>query len=190
MTVVNDEAQLIAKVLLTKDQQAFATLVIHHQQSLRQYCRRLCTPDLDLADDIAQETLIQAYRKLSLFNGSGKFISWLFRIAYFQYLQYLRSHKSYEEFDENSADEQEQVSNHQSSAAFDDLEKAMSVLSVNERNCITLHYSFGYTQAEIADLVDMPLGTIKSQIKRGKEKLIRVLNESSNSSCQNISGAA
>ena len=183
--ILAEEAALIARVLVDKDQHAFSILVKHYQQSVRQYCRRLCAPDHTIADDIAQETFLQAYKKLAMYEGRGKFIGWLFRIAYFQYLQMLRSKKQYDELDDAQHCEgfTTTVDNQQ------DLEKAMAQLTIHERTCITLQFSFGYSQQEIVELIDMPLGTVKSHVKRGKDKLELILNMATKPS-HSISGAA
>lgn len=178
------ENELIAKVLIGNDQQAFSQLVKHHQQTVRQYCRRLCAPDISLADDIAQDTFLQGFRKLNLYqergkeHGRGKFISWLLSIAYFQFLQYLRAKKSYQTLDDQHLTpcNNEQL-NHEL-----DLESAMAKLSINERSCLTLQYTFGYSQAEISQMLAIPLGTIKSYSKRGKDKLSILLNADDDSS--------
>jgi len=172
LQVLNNESELIAKVLLNNDKQAFSEIVQYYQQAVRQYCRRLSAPDHSLADDIAQDTFIQAYKKLSMYQGTGKFQGWLFRIAYFQFLQYLRSKKVTEELSEEISI----PDNNEHALQSRDLESAMSQLPTTERTCLTLQYSFGYTQQEISEIIEMPLGTIKSHCKRGKEKLTLLLN--------------
>jgi len=195
MKITLNENELIAKVLVGNNQQAFSQLVKYHQQSVRQYCRRLCAPDISLADDIAQNTFLQAFRKLNLYqergkeHGRGKFISWLLSIAYFQFLQHLRAKKTYQELDEHylTPCNSEQL-NHEM-----DLEMAMTQLSVNERSCLTLQYTFGYSQGEISEMLETPLGTIKSYSKRGKDKLSLLLNaktEDNQNDNPSISGAA
>ena len=184
-----NESELIAKVLINNDQQAFSQLVKHHQQGVRQYCRRLCAPDIALADDIAQETFLQAFRKLNLYqergkeHGRGKFISWLLSIAYFQFLQYLRAKKNYQSL----GDQHLVPCNNEQLNDEMDLEVAMAKLSTNERSCLTLQYTLGYSQTEISEMLDTPLGTIKSYCKRGKDKLSLLLNpESSKRETKNI----
>lgn len=187
MSPLINENELIAKVLIGNDQHAFGLLVKHYQQSVRQYCRRLCFPDVALADDIAQETFLQAFRKLNLYQSKGKFISWLLRIAYFQFLQHLRKTKLTCELDEeldgiNDANIAESIGRAR------DLDAAIAQLTVHERNCITLQYSFGYTQEQISEMIEMPLGTVKSHIKRGKNKLARLLAK--HEPTQTLTGAA
>jgi RNA polymerase sigma-70 factor (ECF subfamily) len=168
-----NENELIAKVLISNDQQAFSLLVKHYQQAIRQYCRRLCAPDISLADDIAQETFWQAYRKLKLYSAKGSFQGWLFRIAYFQFLQYLRKYKKAQSLtdDKGNIDDIAVLGHAQQVSNNRDIEAAMTHLSTNERICLTMQFSFGYSQTEISNILSMPLGSVKSYSKRGKDKL-------------------
>jgi RNA polymerase sigma-70 factor, ECF subfamily len=174
-----NESELIAKVLISNDQRAFSLLVKHFQQPIRQYCRRLCAPDISLADDIAQETFWQAYRKLKLFSGKGKFQGWLFRIAYFQFLQYLRKTKKQQSLtsDDGTIEDIEVLGHAQQVSDQRDIEAAMTHLKATERICLTLQFSFGYSQTEICEILQLPLGTVKSQCKRGKDKLSYIFKQ-------------
>ena len=99
-------------------------------------------------------------------------------------MQYLRAKKSTELLDENTVIDQHIDCCAEHSLQQRDIEQAMKILSVIERHCITLQFSFGYTQEEIALLTELPLGTVKSHVKRGKEKLAEYF-ESSLSASQN-----
>ncbi|SET77517.1 RNA polymerase sigma factor [Thalassotalea agarivorans] len=179
---LSNENELIAKVLATQCENAFAQLITHYQQSLRQYCRRLCSNDFSLADDVAQNTFIQVYQKLSMFQGKGKFQGWLFRIAYFEFLQLLRKQKPVDELsgNEEASDNVSQMTEKR------DLEWAVAQLSAVQRACITLQFNFGYNQEEISAMLDLPVGTVKSHVRRGKEILTQLLNPST----QNNRGVA
>jgi len=195
---LNNESELIAKVLISNDQQAFSQLVKYYQQAVRQYCRRLCAPDISLADDIAQETFWQAYQKLNLFSGKGKFQGWLFRIAYFQFLQHLRKFKKARSLtdDDGNIDDIAVVGHAQQVTNNRDIEAAMTHLKTNERTCLTLQFSFGYSQTEISEILQMPLGSVKSHSKRGKDKLSEIFqlaeqrSDSITAKHININGAA
>jgi len=175
---LNNENELIAKVLINNDQQAFTHIVEFYQQAVRQYCRRLCAPDISLADDIAQETFWQAYRKLKLYSAKGTFQGWLFRIAYFQFLQYLRKYKKAHSLtdDDGNIDDIAVLGHAQQVSNNRDIEAAMTHLKANERICLTLQFSFGYSQTEISDILKMPLGSVKSHSKRGKDKLSEIFH--------------
>ncbi|MCU4675888.1 RNA polymerase sigma factor [Catenovulum sp. 2E275] len=164
------EAQLIAKVLVNNDHQAFAHLVHIHQQQVRNYARRLAQQNAALADDIAQETFVTAFNKLHQYQHTGSFAGWLLMICYRHFLAYLKKDKyelSEGEIIIHSKDNIEpQIM----------LEKALMQVSHDERSALTLHLTFGYTQEEVANIMQLPLGTIKSKINRGKIKLTEYIN--------------
>ncbi len=91
MTAPLSDTELIARVVAGDDTRAFEQLVLRHQAVVRGFLRRL-TAD---ADDIAQETFIKAYRRLSHFRGDAKFSTWLIAIAYneLRQTQRRRSHQ-------------------------------------------------------------------------------------------------
>ena len=80
-----DDIDLIARVLAADDRHAFATLVRRHQEALRAFLTRLTRGDHARADDLAQETFIQAYHSLGRFAGGAQFRTWLLGIAYNQF---------------------------------------------------------------------------------------------------------
>jgi hypothetical protein len=69
------DAELISRVLVSDDHEAFADLVWRHQSAVRQFLRRLTGNDWGRADDLAQETFWKAYRHLTTFQGRGRFLS-------------------------------------------------------------------------------------------------------------------
>src|SRR5205823_14987035 len=76
------DAQLIARVVVTDDRHAFGELVRRHQPAVRATLRKLTSGNAALADDLAQETFLLAYRNLKSFRQEAKFSTWLYRIAY------------------------------------------------------------------------------------------------------------
>ena len=155
---------------------AFSALVKLHQSSLRAFIFRLCK-DYDHTDDIAQDTFITAHRKLQSFSGEGSFKAWLFKIAYNNFLQHLRSSTrrgevgvQYQQHIEVLQDRYEHIS-----TAQIDLEKAMAQLKSDEAAAITLCHSVGFSHRQVADILEMPLGTVKTHINRGKARLREML---------------
>ena len=164
--------ELIAKFIATKDNRVFALLVQTYQSSIRQFLRRLTGGDYALSDDIAQETFILVYRKLSTFKGTAKFSTWLHRIAYNCFLKHQANNK-FEWVDEAyllnfEASEIDLVTDIT-------IEKVMKKLSIEERLILTLSFSAGMSHAEIVQVTNIPLGTVKSHINRGKNKLIKMI---------------
>lgn len=168
------EQQLINRVLVDNDHQAFTHLINQHQVQIRSYAVRLCGGNLALADDIAQETFITAYRKMSSYQHKGAFVGWLLKICYHHFLNYVRKNKHYALQDVPEVIYSDGVEHEIT------IEKAMLSLSLAERSVLTLHFTFGHTQQEIVDIMEMPLGTVKSHILRGKAKLTDIINSSEN----------
>lgn len=154
------------------DSAAFGALVRQHQSRLRGFLRRLARGDHALADDLAQETFLEAWRKIDQFRAEGAFAGWLSRIAYRRYLMWARQRKL-----EPLDDEAESVETQQILAPEQrlDLEKAMTRLSLPERAALTLCYALDYTNNEAARILEIPLGTLKSHVTRGREKLRTLL---------------
>lgn len=167
------ERDLIARVMIGGDHRAFERLVLMHQSSVRRLLLRLGRGDRALADDLAQETFITAYRKIASYRGSGKFSAWLYRIAYNRFLQERRKRSRIPEVELRDADRT--VEFETAAVARMDIERAMSALSVEQRAAITLCFSYGLTHPEACAVMDIPLGTLKSHIARGKSKLSQAL---------------
>ena len=177
---MNDlENQWIAKAAVSKDTKYFGYLVKEHQGSVRGYLRRLTKGNEALSDDLAQETFIMAFRKISTYKGSGSFISWLLAIAYRNFLVYLRKQTNNPLSDNSHANiflDDLQITGDQMDQSSKiiremDIEKALISLGKNERSTISLCYTYGMSHGEISTIMNMPLGTVKSHILRGKEKL-------------------
>jgi|HubBroStandDraft_5_1064220.scaffolds.fasta_scaffold739716_1 RNA polymerase sigma factor (sigma-70 family) len=168
-----NEGALLA-LAVAGDTAAFEALVRQRQSPLRGFLRRLTRGDHALADDLAQETFFEAWRKIGQFRGEGTFASWLARIAYRRYLMWARQRKL------EPLDEEADIPD--GGAAPDqrlDLKKAMTRLSLPERAALTLCYAQEYTQEEAADILAVPLGTLKSHVARGREKLQKLLEVAS-----------
>jgi RNA polymerase sigma-70 factor (ECF subfamily) len=164
-----NESDLIASAA-AGNAAAFGLLVRQHQSRLRGFMRRLARGDHALADDLAQETFLEAWRKIAQFRGEGSFAGWLTRIGWSRYLMTARQRKL-EPLDDQS--DLPQTSDDPNTHL--DLESAMTRLSAAERAALTMCYALGYSNDEGAEILDMPLGTLKSHIARGREKLRRML---------------
>jgi RNA polymerase sigma factor (sigma-70 family) len=156
------------------DSAAFEALMRQHQSLLRGFLRRLTRGDRALADDLAQESFIEAWRKIDQFRREGTFAGWLARIGYRRYLMWTRKRKL-EQLDEGADIPDGSVAPDQRL----DLEKAMARLSLAERAALTLCYAQEYTQEEAAEILGVPLGTLKSHVTRGRGRLRKLLEVAS-----------
>src|SRR5881394_4647625 len=98
------DAQLIARVVVRDDRHAFSELVRRHQSAVRTTLRRLTAGNHALADDLAQETFMLAYRNLKSFRQEARFSTWLYRIAYNAFLGDARKTKEVEMPEDMDAD--------------------------------------------------------------------------------------
>ncbi len=177
------DAQLIARVLVNDDRHAFSELVRRYQSGVRATLRRLTAGNHALADDLAQETFLLAYRKLASFRQEARFSTWLYRIATNAFLADARKRK--EELlgdrDGDIAEDADDISaGHDEGVAGDhargtnlrlDMERALAVLSEAERAAIVQCYHNDLSHEEAAYVLDCPVGTVKTHILRAKQKL-------------------
>ena len=171
------DADLIARVLAHEDHQAFGELVRRNQSPVRAFLTRMTRGDAHLADDLAQETFLKAWQKLQTFRGGAKFSTWLFGIAINEFRGAARRRKelALEDLAE-AAPEPAAPSATPNSHLRLDLTDALQRLSSDERAAILLCCQNGLSHEEAAQVLDCPLGTVKTNILRGKEKLKRRLS--------------
>ncbi len=170
------DADLIARVLSRDDQNAFAELVLRYQSPVRAFLARMTRGDAHLADDLAQETFVKAWKKLHAYRGGSKFSTWLFGIAVNEFRSVARRKKEFVvEEAEAITDEGGQPAADVRSQLHLDLTEALERLYSGERAAIVLCCQNGLTHEEAARVLDCPLGTVKTNVARGKEKLRRWL---------------
>ena len=164
--------ELVARVVAQQDAAAFGELVRRHQSQVRNFLRKLCR-DTVLADDLSQDCFMHAWDKLHTFVGHGSFIGWLLKVAYTTFLQSKRKSNRYEEILQQAGHDQESGLERQlpTSDEITDLDKFLAVLTEEERAVMILSYACGLSHREISDTADLPVGTVKSIIFRGKEKI-------------------
>ena len=176
------DAQLIARVVVQDDRHAFSELVRRYQSIIRATLRRLTAGNHALADDLAQETFLLAYRNLKSFRQEARFSTWLHRIATNAFLADARKRK--EELLGDTVAEVADDDDAEMPAAGDatgdhtrasnlrmDLERAMGVLSEGERAAIVQCYHNDLSHEEAAYVLNCPVGTVKTHLLRGKQKL-------------------
>ena len=168
------DGDLIARVLVDDDQHAFGELVRRHQSSVRGLLRQLARTDVALADDLAQDTFLRAYKNIRSFRGEARFSTWLYRIAYNCFREDARRRKELVGIDEEQlqAERDPKVAD---PALRHDLMHALNLLPLQERSAVLLCCQNGLSHEEAARVLDIPLGTVKTNVLRGREKLKRTL---------------
>ncbi|MDR2084307.1 MAG: RNA polymerase sigma factor [Bacteroidales bacterium] len=167
----NDELSLIAKIVVEKDNRAFEGLVKKYQSQIRRYFLNQTLGNKDLSDDLAQETFIKAYLNLASFKNLSGFSTWLYKIAFNTLCDYLRKNKI-----PNNVIAIGYV-NSQSEKIHNniDIYNAMKILKEDERSCISLFYIDDLSIETISSVMEIPEGTVKSHLSRGKSKMAQWL---------------
>ena len=180
------DAPLIARVK-QGDVKAFEMLVVKYQRRIERLIGRMVR-DVDLVPDIAQETFIRAYRAIPQFRGESAFYTWLYRIAVNTAKKFLMELKRDPLVTESSRavrdddDETSRLENELSDGETPDsvlaskqiavaVNFAIEALSDDLRQAITLREIEGLTYEEIAELMNCPIGTVRSRIFRAREAI-------------------
>lgn len=163
--------RLIARVLASQDTAAFGELIRRHQSRVRMFLRRLCGDD-PMADDLAQDSFLHAWDKLGTYTGQGSFIGWLLKVAYTTFLQAKRKSKRYAEVLREAALVADDAPGmHAETTELPDLVKLLAALTDDERAIMVMSYALGFSHREISEATGHPVGTVKSVLFRGKEKI-------------------
>lgn len=153
--------------------EAFARLVERHQQALRAFLRRACR-NWSLADDLAQETFLTAWSRIGRLSPEANVRAWLCGIGYNKALTALRSDRRTRRREEaytegltapRTPDEEDRLA----------LDRAMSDLPLEQRACVALCLAAEFSHTEAAEALNLPLGTVKSHVTRGRARLLAAL---------------
>lgn len=182
-----DADQLLVERVQRGDQAAFEMLVVKYQRRVERLIGRMVR-DVDLVQDIAQETFIRAYRAMPQFRGESAFYTWLYRIAVNTAKRMLLELKrdplvlhsslhSGEEDDETYSTESTLSDGETPEAVLASKQIAATVnaaidaLSEDLRQAVVLREIEGLSYEEIADVMNCPIGTVRSRIFRARESI-------------------
>lgn len=153
------------------DRQAYGELVRRHGSAVRGLLRRLGA-DSATADDLAQDAFIAGFEQVAEFRGEGTFAAWIKKIAARLYLKKVKREARLIFSDTVEPGEELGVRDASGDAASRiDLDDALKALSRGERLCVSLCYGADWSHAEAAEALNIPIGTVKSHVKRGLDKL-------------------
>jgi RNA polymerase sigma-70 factor, ECF subfamily len=152
---------------------AFGRLVHIHQQGLRAFLRRLTANHAD-ADDLAQETFVFAWEHIARFDPARPFRPWLFGIAWRKYREGKRGWIRRLTRQGHAAQDLPTVFQPDPGLRLD-LARVTAALPPEQRAALLLCLACEFTHAEAAEALALPLGTVKSHVARGREKLVAAL---------------
>ncbi len=186
-TAATDSDLMLVERTVAGDQRAFELLVIKYQRRIQRLIGRMVR-DVDLVEDIAQETFIRAYRALHQFRGDAQFYTWLYRIAVNtakKTLMELKHDPTVSESSFRSSDDEDETSRPKNEPTTDEtpesvlaakeigavVNAAMEALPEDLRQAVTLREIEGLTYEEIAVMMSCPIGTVRSRIFRAREAI-------------------
>lgn len=162
---------LIVSLARDGDRHAFEELIKRRQSSVRNLMRRFCG-DPGLADDLAQQVFLKLWTSIKSLKQVDAFGGWLKQIALSIWLQYLRKQDALRDAEEYTGTEDAEGDN---PGKRMDLDSALSQLAPVPRSCVVLSYHEGMSHEEISSALNMPLGTVKSHIRRSTDSLRQLL---------------
>jgi RNA polymerase sigma-70 factor (ECF subfamily) len=179
------DARLVEQAL-AGSQDAYRVLVERHSRSVLTLVGRMVR-DQGVAEELAQDAFVKALAALRSFDPSYKFTNWLLRIAHNVAIDYLRRSRplllSIDD-DETGRDMSDVLADNRAPTAFDraaqrdfreDLDAALATLRPEFRRLVVMRYLEDMSYEDIAEVVDLPLGTVKSHLHRARAALGRLL---------------
>jgi len=165
------------------DRQASETFIRAHQASLFAYMLRMCGRP-EVAEDIVQDAFVRALTNLHRFDFKFRFSTWLFTIAKRLYVNACQKHKPH--YDSDVVGAWEGSSNLPSAPTINSevatnakaaIDFALETLSEEQREIIVLFHQLDWPICQIAEYMDMPEGTVKSHLHRGRQRMRTALTE-------------
>jgi RNA polymerase sigma-70 factor (ECF subfamily) len=169
----NDEDLALSRRAAAGDSAAFASLVEKYEGPLRAFLSRMGAAEI--ADDIAQEAFLKAWRAAGQYDGSARYSTWLMTIAWRTRLDELRRRSGVQARVQDLDESAETGFSNRT-----EVNDMLARLSDKERASLVLCEGHGWTHAEAAELVGLPLGTLKSTVARAKSKCRAMWSETAN----------
>ena len=169
------DTELATRAAIFGDRRAFDVLVRRYQSRLRRFFLAQTLGNAQLSDDLAQDTFVKAYLGLAGFRGLSSFSTWLFSIACRVFYDHVRNSRHTASIDSLSDASMRSVAADYGLGI--DVYHALALLRPEERTCIALQLIDGQALGKIAQMTGMPLNTVKSHLKRGKERLANYLRK-------------
>jgi RNA polymerase sigma-70 factor (ECF subfamily) len=151
------------------ERRAFGELARRHGSAVRYLLRRMGAQAAE-ADDVAQDAFLAAFERITEFRGEGTFAAWVKKIAARLYLRRLQKERRLTAFAAEEGGEDEGFERSDAERRID-LDDALKALGPAERLCVSMCFGAGLSHAEAAEALNLPLGTVKSHVKRGLDKL-------------------
>ncbi len=182
---VQSDRQLVEATLC--DRKAYAVIVVRYKHDLGRYVRRLLGRQFQATEDVLQDVFIKAYINLNDYDTSRPFSPWIYRIAHNEAISFLRKRKAEPLIiagqdaqlilDRIAADD-DPATNWMKHRTAVEIQKALEALAPRYSNVLMLRFLEEKSYDEIADILQLPPGTVATYINRGLKQLRIPLQDS------------
>ena len=169
-----DEDWALNQRVVGGDRAAFQLLVLRHEGRLRAFLARAAGCD---ADDLAQEAFVRAWQRAGDYRGQGRYAAWIMGIGWRLFLDQRRTARRRAELATGDDDAPTSTDPRGASDAAIDADRVLAGLSPPERAALTLCFGHGWSHGEAAEIMGVPLGTLKSLVLRGRAKAQKLIGE-------------
>ena len=179
-----DKNQDLIKSCRKNDRQAQLSIYKLYYKAMYNTSLRIVNNTAD-AEDIMQESFLDAFRKISSYNGDGSFGSWLKRIVINKSLDYVKARQSRQSLGQKilEMEEQNPEDENQSTeidAKIEEVRLALEKVPENYRIILILFLLEGYDHQEIAQILNTPYGNVRTRYSRARQRLIEEIKQSRN----------
>lgn len=172
LTAIED-SELLTLIAQQRDKQALAELYDRYRHSLGGFLRRKLYQD-KLVDEVYNDVMMTLWQKADTFRGDSKVSTWIFGIAYRTCLSHAR--KEIKHTSVTAEYELEEMSDDNESSLVENLRAAMTELSDDHRTVVEMAYFYGHSIAEISEMMDCPLNTVKTRLFHARQKLKNIMH--------------
>jgi len=169
----------LVKQILDGDKEAGEKLVTEHYPRIYRLLRHL-TASIDNAEDLTQQTFVKAWQALATFRGEASLATWLHCIAYHEYTHWLRARREHSPLDDAVGVADESAAHELEAILF---REALAQLSREHRETFLLHYVQGLSVREVAAVLEVPAGTVKSRLFVARQRLRELLQHTDPAPC-------
>jgi RNA polymerase sigma-70 factor (ECF subfamily) len=164
---------LLVQRILSGDKAAGERFITEHYPCVSRLLHHL-TGSAQHAEDLTQQTFLKAWQALATFRGEASLATWLYRIAYHEYTHWLRARREHAPLDA-AAGVVDERADHAFEAVL--VRRALAHLSQEHRETFLLYHVQGLSVPEVAAVLDVPAGTVKSRLFHARQRLREYLGE-------------
>ncbi len=180
-TKQDESDEHIAHKVQEGDKDAFGALVDRYEQKLLRYGRKFLARREDI-EDIVQDVFMSAYKNIKSFDTTQRFSPWIYRIAHNAFVNGLRRNErsfvliDFDTLSSHPVYEDPTISEREIAEMRGHIDQALVKLSPKYREVLALHYFEELPYKDIAEILEVPVGTVGIRIKRAKEALKKEIN--------------